>query len=53
MKDIDNAKEVVENFISEMNLWEKYSEELDDKEDGLSWEQKEDLITPKSDYCNQ
>jgi hypothetical protein len=57
MEDIDKAKQVVERFIYEMNLWEKCSEEIDnDEKDGLSWEQKDAVIKEKvadiiTKYC--
>jgi hypothetical protein len=51
MEDIDKAKKVVENFIYEMNLWEKSSEEIDnDEKNGLSWQQKDAIIKEKVTY---
>jgi hypothetical protein len=57
MEDIDKARKVVENFILEMNHWEKDSEKIDNnKNDGLTWEQKDAIIKEKvvviiNKYC--
>ena len=45
MEDIDTARKIVENFILEMNTWEKESEIIEnDENDSLDWRQKDALI---------
>ena len=57
MEDIEKIQKIIENFIFEMNTWEKESERIDnDENDGLDWKQKDALIKEKvaiiiNKYC--
>ena len=59
MSEIEKAKEIVEDFISAMNSWEKNAEIIDNnQENGLTWQQKAILIKEEvtsiiDKYCTE
>jgi hypothetical protein len=47
-EDINKTKEIIKDFIFEMNLWEKYCEKIvEENANGLTWDQKMEFMKEK------